>query len=80
MRRNSLARVLENGNGNPSLHAGEILEKQIEGVAAFQIVEQVLDGHASAAEHRYTALNLWIDRDESFTHGMTIIRRRNRRR
>ena len=75
MWRYSLARLLENSNGNFPFDAGEILEELIEGVPAFEAVEQILHRHSSAGEHRRTALNLRIDRDDSVVHSMTIVRR-----
>jgi hypothetical protein len=74
MWRYSLARLLKNRNGDFPFHAGEVLEKLIEGVTAFEVVEQTLDRYPRASENRHTALNLGIDRDESVVHGTTIIR------
>ena len=75
MWRYCLARLLKNGNGDLPFHAGEVLEKPIEGVPALKVGKQILDRHPSAGEHRDTALNLGVDRDESVTHSTAIIRR-----
>ncbi len=75
MWRYSLARLLKNGNGDLTFHAGEVFEKPIEGVPAFEVVKQILDRHSSAGEDGNTALNLRVNRDESVAHGTAIIRR-----
>lgn len=75
MWRDRLAPLLEHGNGDLPFHAGEVLEKPVEGVSVFKVVEKTLDRHPSAAEDGDTALHLRVDRDEGVAHGAEIIRR-----
>ena len=61
MWRYSLARLLKNCNSDFPFHAGEIIEKLIEGVTAFEVVKQIFDRYPRASENGHTALNLRID-------------------
>jgi hypothetical protein len=61
MWRYGLARLLKNSNGDLASHTGEVFEELIEGIPAFEVVEQILDWDTSASKDGHTALNLRVD-------------------
>lgn len=75
MWRYSLARLFKYCHGDFPLHAGKIIEKLIEGLSAFEVVEEVLQRHPSASKNGHAALNVRIDRNDGIAHGAMIRRR-----
>ena len=58
-----LLRQLQHGDGLIAAHRREILEKFIEGITGFEIIEQRLHRHTSADEDGRAAENLGIAMD-----------------
>ena len=76
MWRYGLTRLLENGNGDVPCDAGKIIEKLIQGFAAFKIIKEILDRHARARKDWRAALDLGIDRNQLLDHKSMIRRPR----
>jgi hypothetical protein len=66
-------RFFKRGNGSFARNRGKPLQKVFQGLSAFQIVEQRLDGHARPAKHRSPAENVGIS--DYDTHGDILTRR-----
>lgn len=54
--------------GELAADGGELLEKLVEGVAAFEIVDEVFERHARAPEAGRSAEDFGIDCDGGFAH------------
>jgi hypothetical protein len=64
--------VLQSGDGGCASHCREIVEKFVQSFAAFEIVEEILQRYAGAAEDVRAAENIWI-LDENLAEGRHIL-------
>ena len=55
-----VAREIQRGDGLFASHVWKIVQELVEGMAALQIVDQRMEGHARADKYRRTAKNVWI--------------------
>ena len=63
------ASFLENSDCLHARDGWELLQEHVKRVAFFEVVEQVLDGHACAGENRCAALDIGVNDDEGAAHG-----------
>ena len=68
MRRYRRAHLLQNRNRRIPLDGWEIIQKLIQRVTCFEIVEKIFHGYAGAAENWHAALNLGINGNDSLFH------------
>jgi len=71
--------MLEGGDGSLTGDGGKIVEEFGEGMTAFQIIEEVLEGNASAAKDGSAPQDLGIPYDHATVreHGLAPARRRS---
>ena len=67
--RQSSPRFLKYGHGELPTHRREVVQKNFQCVACFEMVKQGLDWYASTAKHRGSAVNLGVNGDQLSVHG-----------
>jgi hypothetical protein len=65
-----LASLFKDGDGELAADGWKLIQEDLQGVAFFEIVEEVLDGYPRTGEHRCAALNVRINDDEGRVHGL----------
>lgn len=75
MRYHRFTRLLQDSNGDFTGNTGKVAQELIQRLTCFEIVEEVLHGHARLGEHWRAPLNLWINRNEFPAHAQMIRRR-----
>lgn len=73
-----LQRHLEVSLGLLSLDRREPLEKSVDSFPGFQVVDQGLDGNASACKHKFSAEHVGIARNDTFGARGTVSARERR--
>lgn len=68
IRRNSYARFLKDCDRHFSGYCWELIEKRVEGIPFFQIVEEILDRYACSGKDWCSALNLRVDHYDGLFH------------
>jgi len=61
--------LLKNSDGLITGDGWELLQKHIQRIAFFQVIEKILDWHTRSRENGRSALNVWINCDEVAGHG-----------
>ncbi len=62
------ARFLEHCHRQIAADRREVIQKDFQGIARFQVVEECLDGHPSPSEYGSAAVNLWVNGDHRLFH------------
>ena len=67
--RQSSPRFLKYGHGELPTHRREVVQKNFQCVACFEMVKQGLDWYAGTAKHWRSAVNLGVNGDQLSVHG-----------
>src|ERR1700682_404407 len=56
--------MLQRGDGGLTGHGRELIQKFVQGMSAFEIIKQVLEGHSCPPKHRGSYENLGVPYDD----------------
>ena len=56
---------LESGDSSFTRNGGKPLKKLFDGLSAFEVVEESLDGDSRSTKHRSSAKNIWVFGEDS---------------